>query len=248
MDYAKAIDPYSIKVPVFEGPFDLLLHLIRQNKIDIYDIPITLITQQYLKYIEMMKELDLEITSEFLVMAATLIYIKSRMLLPPDETVQPEQQEDPRTNLIQRLLEYQAYKEASVKLRERECVWINAFSCPPMQMDGLEIVPDELYLFDLNLFDLMGALKNILSKSPHETIRITRETLTVKDKIAMILEKIENEHTIKFEDIFAAMELSRIEIIIAFLALLEILRLGLARVYQDSEFGAIWIMRQEAVK
>ena len=104
---------YKIKLPEFEGPMDLLLHLIRENKVDIYDIPISLITGQYLQYIEIMKELDLEIAGEFLVMAATLIQIKSRMLLPPEEEAVAEEMEDPRLELVQRLLEYQAYKDAA---------------------------------------------------------------------------------------------------------------------------------------
>lgn len=237
-----AINPYSIKVPVFEGPLDLLLHLIKENKIDIYDIPIAVITKQYLQYIEIMKDLNLEIASEFLVMAATLIYIKSRMLLPPDETIETQEQEDPRAGLVQRLLEYQAYKEASGTLREREEVWANIFSRPPMDRDEIEADP-ELYLFDVNIFDLMGALKKIMSRVPPEAIKITRETLTVKDKIAMILDKMENEHTLRFDALFEG-DTTRVQIIVTFLALLEILRLGIARVYQDKEFGTIWIMRQ----
>lgn len=240
---------YSIKVPVFEGPLDLLLHLIKENKIDIYDIPIAQITGQYLEYIEIMKDLNLEIASEFLVMAATLIYIKSRMLLPPDEIIETGEQEDPRAGLVQRLLEYQAYKEASATLREREDLWTNIFS-RPVEEEKTSPEP-ELYLFEVNLFDLMGALNKILKKAPPETIRITRETLTVKDKIAMILDKMENEHTVKFDALFSALGdssedalMTRIEIIVTFLALLEILRLGLARAYQDNEFGAIWIMHQ----
>lgn len=233
---------YSIKVPVFEGPMDLLLHLIKQNKIDIYDIPIALITRQYLEYIEIMKELNLEVASEFLVMAATLIYIKSRMLLPPDETIETEDQEDPRAGLVQRLLEYQSYKEASAVLREKEEIWTNVFSRSPDDKDELSIEP-ELYLFDVNLYDLMAALKKIISKAPPETIRITRETLTVKDRIAIILDKIENEHTMRFDALFAENR-TRIQIIVTFLALLEILKVGLARAYQDKEFETIWIMRQ----
>lgn len=239
---------YSIKVPVFEGPLDLLLHLIKENKIDIYDIPISLITRQYLEYIEMMKELNLEIASEFLVMAATLIYIKSRMLLPPDETIETEGQEDLRAGLVQRLLEYQAYKEASATLREKEEVWANIFSRPPVDKD--EIYKDEIaiepepypYLFDVNIFDLMAALKKILSKAPPEAIKITRETLTVKDRIAVILDKMENEHTMRFDALFEG-DAARLQIIVTFLALLEILRLGLVRAYQDKDFGTIWIMR-----
>lgn len=237
---ADLANPYSIKVPIFEGPLDLLLHLIKQDKIDIYDIPIALITRQYLEYIEMMKELNLEIASEFIVMAATLIYIKSRMLLPPDETLESEEQEDPRAGLVQRLLEYQALKEVSAEFRKMEDVWTNAFSGPPVDVDDIPTEPD-LYLFEVNLFDLMGALKKILIKAPIEMIKITRETLTVKDRIAMILDKIENEHTIRFDDLFAQ-DKKKIQIIVTFLALLELLRLSVIRAYQDREFGTIWIM------
>ncbi len=239
---ADAANLYSIKVPVFEGPLDLLLHLIKENKIDIYDIPISIITHQYLEYIEIMKELNLEIASEFIVMAATLIYIKSRMLLPPDETIEMEEQEDPRAGLVQRLLEYQAYKEASGTLREKEELWSNVFARPPLDKEEITIEP-ELYLFDVNIFDLMGALKKIIGKVPAEALKITRETLTVKDKIALIIEKMENEHAMRFDNLFAE-DNTRIQIIVTFLALLEILRLGLVRAYQDKEFAAIWIMRQ----
>jgi segregation and condensation protein A len=232
---------YSIKVPVFEGPLDLLLHLIRHNKIDIYDIPIARITGQYLEYLEIMKELNLEIASEFLVMAATLIYIKSRMLLPPDETIEAEEQEDPRAGLVQKLLEYQAFKEASDVLRERENVWTNAFSHDTVTADDFPAEP-EPYLFEVNIFDLMSALQRILKKAPPEAMSISRETLTVKDKIAFILEKMEGAHTTRFDALFGE-ENSRIQIIVTFLALLEILRLGLARAYQDGEFGTVWIMR-----
>lgn len=236
-----AANPYSIKVAAFEGPLDLLLHLIKDNKIDIYDIPISLITRQYLEYIEMMKELNLEIASEFLVMAATLIYIKSRMLLPPDETIETEEQEDPRAGLVQRLLEYQAYKEASATLREKEEVWANIFSRLPVDKDEIIFEP-EPYLFDINIFDLMAALKKIISKAPPEAIKITREILTVKDRIALILDKMENEHTMRFDALFEG-DATRLQIIVTFLALLEILRLGLVRAYQDKDFGTIWIMR-----
>jgi segregation and condensation protein A len=240
---ADSVNSYSIKVPIFEGPLDLLLHLIKQNKIDIYDIPIALITRQYLEYIEMMKELNLEIASEFIVMAATLIYIKSRMLLPPDETLESEEEEDPRAGLVQRLLEYQALKEASAEFRKREDVWTNAFSGPPVDVEDIPAEPN-LYLFEVNLFDLMGALKKILTRAPLEMMKITRETLTVKDRIALILDKIENEHTIRFDDLFAQ-DRKRIQIIVTFLALLELLRLGVVRAYQDMEFGTVWIMRHK---
>ncbi|MDH5769016.1 MAG: segregation/condensation protein A, partial [Nitrospirota bacterium] len=159
-------ETYNIRIPVFEGPFDLLLHLIRENKIDIYDIPIAVITHQYLEYIEMMKELNLEIAGDFLVMAATLIHIKSRMLLPPDEEAPPEELEDPRLQLVRRLVEYQAFKESALNLKEREETWLKVFH-RELQLDE----PDgELYLFDVNLFDLLNAFKKILDTAPPEVI------------------------------------------------------------------------------
>jgi segregation and condensation protein A len=237
-------DAYNVRVPAFEGPLDLLLHLIKQNKVDIYDIPIALITRQYLQYIEIMKELNLEIASEFIVMAATLIYIKSRMLLPPDESIETAEEEDPRASLVQRLLEYQSFKEASETLRERESKWHNAFSRAPLQKDESAQEP-ELYLFEVNLFDLVGALKRVLSKAPMETLAITRELLTVKDKIALILEQLESTRTLRFDDLFKD-DRTRVQVIVTFLALLELLKLGALRCYQTEEFGAIWLVMHAA--
>jgi segregation and condensation protein A len=232
---------YNIKLPVFEGPLDLLLHLIRDNKVDIYDIPISFITSRYLEYIEMMKELNLEIAGEFLVMAATLVHIKSRMLLPPDEDVEPEQMEDPRLELVQRLLEYQAYKDAASILREREDEALKLFCRNPLEEAEEEGVSPELYLFDVNLFDLMGAFKKILDSAPAEVRTITRETLTVKDRMVTIVEMIENLESIRFEEVFRESG-TRTQMIVTFLALLELMRLGLARAYQEKEFGSIWII------
>jgi len=226
---------YNIKIPVFEGPFDLLLHLIKENKIDIYDIPIALITGRYLQYIEMMKELNLELAGEFLVMAATLIQIKSRMLLPPDEEVSSEEQEDPRLELVNRLLEYQAFKEAASNLRKREEEWMNVFHKEPTSADT------ELCLFDLNLFDLLGAFKKILDTTSPELISITKEILTVKDKMSIIMEMLEGQEAIRFEEIFKEGS-TRIQLIVTFVALLELIRLGLAKAYQEKEFGNIWVI------
>ena len=232
-------DIINIKIPVFEGPFDLLLHLIRENKLDIYDIPISVITSQYLEYIEIMKELNLEIAGDFLVMAATLIQIKSRMLLPPDEEAAAEEQEDPRLDLVQRLLDYQKYKEAASDLRTKEEEWMKVFHKEPLAEEGEE--EGELYLFDLSLFDLLDAFKKILDKAPPEIVSITRETLTVKDKISMIMEIIEGKEAVRFEDLFRD-GISRVQLIITFISLLELIRLGLARVYQEKEFGNIWVI------
>lgn len=230
---------YSIKIPVFEGPLDLLLHLIRENKIDIYDIPIAVITRQYLEYIQIMKELNLDIAGEFLVMAATLIHIKSRVLLPPDEEVSPEELEDPRRELVQRLLEYQAFKEAAASLREKENEWIRIFQREPSPEEDDE----GIYLSDVNLFDLLDAFKKILETAPPEIRTITKETLTVKDKMHLIIDTLEGQEAVRFEDLFKD-GLTRRQVIVTFIALLELIRLGLIRGYQEREYGNIWIIKQ----
>ena len=230
-------DIIKIKIPVFEGPFDLLLHLIREHKIDIYDIPISLITSQYLEYIEIMKELNLEIAGDFLVMAATLIQIKSRMLLPPDEEAPSEDQEDPRRELVQRLVEYQRYKEAALDFRTKEDEWLKVFHREPLSDED----EGELYLFDLSLFDLLDAFRKILDKAPSEMVSITKEVLTVKNRMSMIMEIIEEHEAVRFEDLFKE-GITKIYLIVTFLALLELIRLGLARAYQEREFGNIWVI------
>ncbi len=235
---------YNIKIPVFEGPLDLLLHLIKENKIDIYDIPIALITRQYLEYLELMKELNLEIASEFLVMAATLIYIKSRMLLPADEIDKEVDEEDPRIELVEKLLEYQAFKEAALGLKEREEEWsyvLTRQSYDPEEEYGYE----ELYLFDINIYDLLGALKRILERLPPETVRITRDTLTVKDRISYILEIMDKKDNLRFDDLFEGIY-TKSEVIVTFLAILELLRLGILRAYQERHLGTIWLMKKNA--
>jgi segregation and condensation protein A len=231
------------KLAVFEGPLDLLLHLIKENKIDIYDIPIAKITKQYLEYIDLMKELSLEIAGEFLVMAATLVQIKSKMLLPPDEKEAEEPAEDPRAELVQRLLEYKSFKETSSEFREKESIWRNIFNRMPPQIEEVEIGP-ELSLFEVSLFDLLTAFKDILSKAPEEVIEITREKLTVSDKINFIMEKLEGSEGIKFEDIFLEGS-TKIILVITFLALLELVRLGLVKAYQEHPFGSIWIINPQ---
>lgn len=232
---------YKIKIPVFEGPLDLLLHLIRENKIDVYDIPISLITNQYLRYLEIMKELNLDIAGEFLAMAATLIYIKSKMLLPSDEEVTPDEQEDPRRELMEKLIEYQKFKEVALQLREREEEWIKVYHREP----ELNKDDGEIYLSDVSLFDLLRAFKKILETAPPEVGKITKETLTVKDRMSFIMESIDEKNTIRFEELFKD-GITRAQLIVTFIALLELIRLGLLRAYQERHFGNIWVKRQNA--
>lgn len=238
-----SINSFHFKLPVFEGPLDLLLHLIKDHKVDIYDIPIIQITQQYMKYIELMQELDLEIAGEFLVMAATLVHIKSRMLLPPDEELAEEPLEDPRAELVQRLLEYQAFKDSSQHLRKREDIWKYVFRRSMPDKESLEFEPEPV-LFEANVFDLISAFNKLLEKAPEQALEITREKLTVADKINYIIECVENEDGVRFEDLFGS-GYTRITLIVTFLALLEVVRLGLVKIYQESAFGQIWVLNQE---
>lgn len=242
---------YNVRLPLivegeapFEGPLDLLLHLIRENKVDIYDIPIAEITKQYLQYIALMKELSLEIAGEFLVMAATLIHIKSRMLLPVEETLDTIEPEDPRLELVERLLQYQAFKEAALGLKELEEDRRKVFKRAVTDDKEEDGEAAELELFDINLFDLINAFKKILDRAPGEGVSITKEALTVKDRMNFVIEALEGKAAVRFEELFTG-EMLRMHLIVTFIALLEVLKLGLAKVYQEKEFGAIWIIRRE---
>lgn len=225
---------------------DLLLHLIREHKIDIYDIPISLITRQYLEYIEMMKELNLEVAGDFLVMAATLIHIKSRMLLPVEDTADTDEPEDPRLELVMRLLEYKAFKEAAHGLKERESEQEDTYTRTPTDEDG---EPDEdaeeLSLFDLNLFDLITSFQKMLERAPAEALTLTRETLTVKDKMSRIIDSLQSVDAMRFTDLFKD-DIIKSHFVVTFVAMLELIRLGVARVYQESPFGEVWIINPES--
>ncbi|MBF0457400.1 MAG: segregation/condensation protein A [Nitrospirae bacterium] len=237
-------EAYKIKLDIFEGPLDLLLSLIHKNKIDIYDIPIAFITGQYLEYLAIMKDLNIDIAGEFIVMAATLIHIKSKMLLPAEEREGQEEEEDPRMELVQRLIEYQSYKDAAFSLKEREAVWENIFTKEAGWALENAKTQQQPYLINLNLYDLVKALQCVIDKKPFAIGSITKEHLTIKDKIAIITERLEFERNkILFYSLFADAA-TKVEVIITFLALLEILKLGLAYAFQDGEFSHIWISKR----
>ncbi len=232
---------YKVKLNIFEGPMDLLLHLIRKHEIDIYDIPIALITREYMKYLGLMKTLNLDGVGEFLVMAATLTQIKSKMLLPPEESDEErEEGTDPREELVQRLLEYKKYKEAASELKAQENLWIDTYSSgAPHNLKGEQ----ELVLINLNLMDLMEAFRKVLEKSDGDVVHeITVETMSIKEKISCILETLEQYQSICFTDLFAGAP-AREEIVVTFLALLEIIRLHLVRIEQSERFGTIRIRK-----
>ncbi len=216
---------------------DLLLHLIRRNQVDIYDIPIAMITDQYLDYLNMMRTLNLEVAGEFLLMAATLLQIKSKMLLPLPPEEEKEEEEDPRAELVNRLLEYQKYKEAAAQLQERDTLERDIF-VPGKQAEGSE----ERGLVEVGVFELIEALKDILHRSSLEAAYdITLDRITIEERIAQILEAIKLERSgLLFSSLFSGRS-SKEDIIISFLALLELIKMKMIRVYQRAPFGPIEI-------
>lgn len=230
---------YEVKVGTFEGPLELLLHLIKKNEINIYDIPIALITQQYIETLDLMKSLNLSIAGEFLVMAATLIHIKSKTLLPPAEEEADE--EDPRRELVARLLEYQKFKDAAEQLEERESLWREIFRKEPSPSP--ELLAEEVPLVDLDLYDLLDALKNVLAKIPDKKVlQVTIDELTVKDRMQFLMERMGTIESILFDDLFEGIR-TRHSVVVTFLALLEIIRLGLVRVVQGDVCGPLRLFK-----
>jgi len=233
---------YQIKLEVFEGPMDLLLHLIKKHELDIYSIPIALITQQYLEYIDLMKSLDMEIAGEFLVMASTLTHIKSKMLLPPDENAETDEDGvDPRAELIRRLLEYKAFKDAAVTLEDKEENWSKVYT---RQADIAPETPaeDEPLLFDFHLFDLLASLREVMNRMPDAKFEVTAESVSITEKISQILARLETVDSMLFVDLFESTT-SKAQVIGTFLALLELIKTRAIKVMQIEQFGAIRIMK-----
>ena len=247
-EFESSPDSYSVKLDTFEGPLDLLSHLIKKNEVNIYDIPIALITQQYLEYVEMMKELNLDTVGEFLVMAATLIHIKSKMLLPrQDPAADAPPEEDPREALVRRLLEHQKFKAAAELLHERAVLrgaqWIRP--------DGriAEIAGDE-YAYEpeleVDLFSLLAAFRGVLERARQRPkVLLPPEEVPVETRIDQIMAMLSETDACGFEDLFAN-DHTRRAMIVTFLALLEMIRLKLIRVFQTAQFGPIRVYRRES--
>jgi len=234
------LDGYAVKLEVFEGPLDLLLHLIRQNEVDITDIPIARIAAQYLDTIELMEELNLDVAAEYLVMAATLALIKSRMLLP-DETHEDEDGIDPRAELVHRLLEYQRFKEAAQTLSRRRLLGRDVFS---VVGPGPERTPSAEREIEVGIFDLVAAFKDVLENSESAEWRheIEIEHVTVRDRMMVVMDLLEANESIEFMRIFESPggsgRASRPVMVATFLAVLELARLAALRLYQGlSEQG-----------
>lgn len=230
----------KVALDVFEGPLDLLLYLIRREEVDVCDIPILKITDQYLRYLDLMRMLDLDIASEFLVMAATLLQIKSRMLLPPDERPVEEtvEEEDPRMALVKQLLEYKRFKEAAGFLSDKELEQQAVFA---RYVDRTFLPePSDSPLTEVSIFDLISAFSDVLKRVTGTPREITEDIYTVTDKIASITALLEIRPVLKFSELFKD-ALVRTEVIATFLALLELIRLKKIQAHQPAPFEEIEI-------
>jgi segregation and condensation protein A len=232
---------YKVKLEIFEGPLDLLFYLIKKDELNINDIPISAITEQYLQYLELMRMLDLDIAGEFLVMAATLMHIKSKMLLPPEEKEPEQEEEDPRSELVRKLLEYKKFKEAAEALKNRELNQKEVFPAPGIR-EHSPVDEGELY-FEANIFDLLSAFSKVLKEIPkNKFYEVVKDEVTVSEKIHEIFHILVKNRVIYFLDLFKATT-TRIHIIATFLALLELIRMKEVVIKQDKIFGDIKIVR-----
>jgi segregation and condensation protein A len=244
-DFESSPDAYAVKIAQFEGPLDLLIHLIKKNEVNIYDIPIAIITKQYLDYILMMQELDLDIVGEFLVMAATLIHIKSKMLLPRQDPDQPEAEEDPRDALVRRLLEHQKFKAAAELLHERAVLrgaqWIRPdASIAQIAGDEYAYEPE----IEVDLFSLLAAFRGVLERAKQRPpMLLPPEQQSVESRIEELLNMLSETDACGFEDLFLKDD-TRAAMIVTFLAMLEMIRLKLIRVFQTAAFGPIRVYKR----
>ena len=234
---------YEVTLPSFHGPLDLLLHLIKQQKIDIYDIPILLITDQYNAYLEAMQELDLDIAADYIYMAALLIHIKSKMLLPRDESAEGTE-EDPRAELVNRLLEYQRYKAVAETFAELDVVRMGMWQRPPVPLPDNE--PQELNMSEVSLFDLIDAFRTALSRyreAHPQAIELVRMVHKISDKMAELYEKLKEKSPIRLQWFLEGR--GRDELIAVFLGMLELVRLGGITMQQGNLFGEILVAKSE---
>jgi segregation and condensation protein A len=244
-EFESAIDAFPVRLQNFEGPLDLLLHLIKKNEVSIHDIPIALITQQYLDAVQLMQELDLDVAGEFLVMAATLIHIKSKMLLPRPETAAGVEgdEEDPRDALVRRLLEHQKFKAAAGLLHEREVLRSAQWARPDeavAHIAGDEYEPE----LEVDLFSLLTAFQAVVERAKQRPkVLLPPEQMPVETRIEQLLTRLSETEAIGFEDLFADVN-DRGGLIVTFLALLEMIRLKLVRVFQAGSFGPIRVYKR----
>jgi segregation and condensation protein A len=232
---------YKVTLPSFKGPLDLLLHLIKQNEIDIYDIPIALITDQYNSYLMAMEELDLEVAADYIYMAALLIHIKSKMLLPRDENA--EQVEDPRAELVNRLLEYQRFKSVAETFAEMDVVRMGVWPRPAVSHNG---EPVEIDISEVGLFDLIDAFRTALTRykvNHPQALELKRTLHKVSDKMVELYARLKERSPIQLQWFIEGRD--RDELIATFLGLLELVRLGGISLQQGELFGDILVAKTE---
>lgn len=227
-----------VQLEIFEGPLDLLLHLIKKNEVSITDIPIATITEQYLATLEVMQTFNLDVAGEFLVMAATLIHIKSRMLLPLTDTEEDEEEgADPREELVRRLLEYQRFKDAADQLERRELLTRDVFV---RSVAPAEEIPAQGFR-ELSVFELLTALKRVLERLPKDVVHeVLLDKITVREKMTLLLDHLRTQGKILFEALFADVK-TRMEVVVTFLAILELVKVRAIRIFQEEATGPIQI-------
>jgi len=236
---------YKVQFEVFEGPLDLLLYLIKKEEVDIYEVNLTRLATQFIEYVEVMRMLDLEIAGEFLVMASTLMYIKSRELLPKEQQVQNVEEddgEDPRWELIRQLVEYKKFKDAATQLQARE--WEQEHTFPRLPIRPEEPAPSAPPRGEASLFDLINAVTEVLKRvGQREDLReIFEDKWSVSEKIEFLVKLTTEKASVKFSELFSGAT-SRAEVVCTFLALLELIRLRQLVCVQSSDFGEIEITR-----
>ena len=241
---ADLMQPYPVKLPMFEGPLDLLLHLIRKNEVDLKNLPVADICRQYHEYIVLMVELDLEVAAEFLYVEAMLLHIKSQMVLPRSPAVEGEPLEDPRDELVRRLLEYRKYKGVAESLHEMEAVRLGLWSRPPTRYEMAEGEAEETDLSEVSLFDLLNFFKGAVDRyrAQHPpSMEIAHQKFSIKEKMEQMLLRVKSgDSPLPLSEVFRGLS-GRGEAIAIFLAVLELLRLRVVRARQDGEFNEIYL-------
>ncbi|MGA2774538.1 MAG: segregation/condensation protein A [Candidatus Omnitrophota bacterium] len=236
---------YKIKLQMFEGPLDLLLYLVKKDHLNIYDIPIAKVTEQYLDYINLMQLMDLNIAGEFMVMAATLMQIKSKMLLPAEPVEQAEVQEDPRAELVKRLLEYEKFKEIAENLRKREEGQREVFKRPNTETEKELNKDDKPVYFEASIFDLINAFSRALKDVPREVFyEVIKDEFTIEEKVHSILHLLLVEPSERVSALFKKAK-NKLEIIVTFLAILELIRMKEIVAVQSNMFEDIEITRNK---
>ncbi len=241
---------YKIKLELFEGPLDLLLYLVKKDHLNIYDIPISQVTEQYLAYLELMKILDLNIAGEFLVMAATLMQIKSKMLLPAQENEEQLEEDDPRQDLMKQLLEYERFKEIAQELKKREIQQQDIFKRPKILEKGPSVAlpdapPEAPAYFEASIFDLISAFSRAMADTPRDIFyNVIKDEYTVEQKVHAILHDLLLKTSMTLSELFLQAK-TKVEIVVTFLAVLELTRMKEILAVQQEAFGEIQIVRNQ---